>query len=447
MPEAVARVRRPRSWTPPYAGGHVGPRGGACNDERVPAPPRVLLVVAQRRARRHAGAGRAAREGPRSGGLRRHASRPAPGPLDVGRRTRAPARAAPDGRRAFGTALRAVARRVAPDVVHGHGLRLAPFLAFADRRSALVTCHGLDPRARARTAALRAALEGPRGGLRRGPPPRARRGRGREPRARQRGPPDARLVRAAAGCALRARPRATARGLPGAARARRRTRVTLVRALAHARVADARARGRRPARGRGARRGRARGHRRPRRASRGGCDDARRCSASADVLALASVWEGQPTVVLEAMAVGRGGRRDVVHRHRRHRRRRGDRAARARRATRRSLGGAIDARRRPGAAREARERRARPRRRTTPPASSPPRTSTPTGGSSPGRGPEPARRAPRHLDVEATTSRARADLDRVARVHARRVRRAGRRGAPGPSPTGRGSRGPRRSRS
>jgi glycosyltransferase involved in cell wall biosynthesis len=203
----------------------------------------------------------------------------------------------------FAGALRGIARRVAPDVVHGHGLRLAPFLAAADRRRALVTCHGLDP-ARARRAAALARLsrirvaacgEGPRGVLATvgvasrvldnavPPMPVAI---GRAALAERFGLDPGRLL-------VVSPARLTPQKDP----------VTLVRALAHARVADAVLVGGGPldreVRDAVAREGLA-----GRVVVTEWLDDARAILAGADVVALASVWEGQPTVVLEAMAAG-----------------------------------------------------------------------------------------------------------------------------------------------
>ena len=42
-------------------------------------------------------------------------------------------------------ALRGHVARWRPDVVHGHGLRLAAVLAAVARRRSVVTCHGIDP--------------------------------------------------------------------------------------------------------------------------------------------------------------------------------------------------------------------------------------------------------------------------------------------------------------
>ena len=53
---------------------------------------------------------------------------------------------------AFLRELRRTVRTVRPDIVHGHGLRLAPWLAMSGGRKRVVTCHGLDPHKTARTA-------------------------------------------------------------------------------------------------------------------------------------------------------------------------------------------------------------------------------------------------------------------------------------------------------
>ena len=186
--------------------------------------------------------------------------------------------------------------------MHGHGLRLAPFLAAA-RRDALVTCHGIDPARARRTAAMvrltrvrvAACGEGPRRVLAAAglatrvldnavPPMPTRLPRG-EVAARFGLDPASLLVVSPA--------RLTPQKDP----------VTLVRALAHARVAAAVLMGGGPLLG-AVRDAVAREGLHGRVAVVEWLDDARTVLASADVLALASVWEGQPTVVLEAMAAG-----------------------------------------------------------------------------------------------------------------------------------------------
>ncbi len=70
----------------------------------------------------------------------------------------------------FRRALRRVVRVVQPDITHGHGLRLAPFFRWARVPRPVVTCHGIDPeRARRTIDAVRysavpvvACGEGPR---------------------------------------------------------------------------------------------------------------------------------------------------------------------------------------------------------------------------------------------------------------------------------------------
>lgn len=51
----------------------------------------------------------------------------------------------------FTRAVRALRRRVGATIVHGHGLRLAPVIAWSGAHSRFVTCHGLDPRRAAHT--------------------------------------------------------------------------------------------------------------------------------------------------------------------------------------------------------------------------------------------------------------------------------------------------------
>jgi glycosyltransferase involved in cell wall biosynthesis len=57
---------------------------------------------------------------------------------------------------AFGFAVRRAIADVEPDIVHGHGLRLAPVLALAAHARSLITCHGIDPlRVRRATVSVR----------------------------------------------------------------------------------------------------------------------------------------------------------------------------------------------------------------------------------------------------------------------------------------------------
>jgi glycosyltransferase involved in cell wall biosynthesis len=54
----------------------------------------------------------------------------------------------------FARALRSLAREFRPEVLHGHGLRLAPLAAVSGVRTRVVTCHGLDPERAAATVRL-----------------------------------------------------------------------------------------------------------------------------------------------------------------------------------------------------------------------------------------------------------------------------------------------------
>jgi len=227
-----------------------------------------------------------------------------PGPVDVGDApvARLPAMEARSAPRVV-SSLRDVVADVAPDVVHGHGLRLAPFLAAVARRRSIVTCHGLDPDRARRTAAVTrltavavaACGEGPRRVL----------GRvGLRSRVLDNAVPPmpAPLAREEV---------ATRFGLPHggllvvspARLTPQKDPVTLVRALAHARVASAVLVGGGPLDAE-VRRAVAIEGLAERVAVVEWLDDVRGLIAGADVLALASVWEGQPTAVLEAMAAG-----------------------------------------------------------------------------------------------------------------------------------------------
>jgi glycosyltransferase involved in cell wall biosynthesis len=82
-----------------------------------------------------------------------------PGDLDIGASTlvRLPALSVATAPR-FSFALKRVIRASGADVVHGHGLRLAPVLSLVARTRSLVTCHGIDPsRVRRSTASVRLA--------------------------------------------------------------------------------------------------------------------------------------------------------------------------------------------------------------------------------------------------------------------------------------------------
>lgn len=227
-----------------------------------------------------------------------------PGGLDVGdlERRRLPELSAASAAR-FAGAVRAAVRELAPDILHGHGLRLAPFLSAADRRGALVTCHGIDPARARRTAALvrlarvrvAACGEGPR---------RVLATVGVQSRVLDNAVPPmpSPLGRTEVAARFGLDPRALLVVSP-ARLTPQKDPLTLVRALAHARVASAILVGGGPligaVRDEVAREGLA-----GRVVVADWQEDARAILASADVLALASVWEGQPTVVLEAMAAG-----------------------------------------------------------------------------------------------------------------------------------------------
>jgi glycosyltransferase involved in cell wall biosynthesis len=227
-----------------------------------------------------------------------------PGDLDVGdvELVRLPALTS-GASASFGRALRAVAHRVAPDVVHGHGLRLAPFLAAADRRRALVTCHGLDPARARRTArwvrlsriAVASCGEGPR---------RVLASVGVASRVLDNAvPPMPPAITRSALCERFGFDPARLLVVSPTRLTLQKDPVTLVRALAHARVADALLVGGGPLEGE-VRDAIAREGLAGRVVVSEWLDDARGVLAGADVVALASLWEGQPTVVLEAMASG-----------------------------------------------------------------------------------------------------------------------------------------------
>lgn len=129
-----------------------------CNDSLVAQPDRVLLVVAN-----GGPGGMQVQVGLLARGLADAGCEVAvacgPGDLDIGTATllRLPAftvGSAP----AFLVALRRTIADVEPDVLHGHGLRLAPFLGLLGRARSVVTCHGIDPlRVRRATALVRVA--------------------------------------------------------------------------------------------------------------------------------------------------------------------------------------------------------------------------------------------------------------------------------------------------
>jgi len=202
---------------------------------------------------------------------------------------------------AFAAALRRAAAEVAPDVVHGHGLRLAPFLAAAGRRRAVVTCHGIDP-ARARGGATVARLTGVAVASCGQGPRRVLGSVGLRSRVLDNAVPPMPAPTGRADVLARFElPTADLLVVSPARLTEQKDPVTLVRALAHARIATAILLGGGPLLpevertvAREGLEGRVR--------VVGWLDDAREVLASADVCALASRWEGQPTVVLEAMA-------------------------------------------------------------------------------------------------------------------------------------------------
>lgn len=274
-----------------------------CNDGGVAAPTRVLLVVS------HGGAGgMQVQVGLLATTLARHGVEVAvacgPGDLapDGVERLDLPALGVPTAMRVAAT-LRGHVERWRPSIVHGHGLRLAPVVARAARATALVTCHGLDPARARRTAALvrwsrtpiAACGEGPRRllashGVMSGvldnavpalPPPVSR----SDLASRFELDPSHLLVLSPARLSPQKDP------------------VTLVRAVARTAGVSAVLVGGGPLAG----------SVRDEIARLGVTDrvhvtewlpDARALLGGADVVSLASVWEGQPTVVLEAMAAG-----------------------------------------------------------------------------------------------------------------------------------------------
>jgi glycosyltransferase involved in cell wall biosynthesis len=227
-----------------------------------------------------------------------------PGELDAGdvelRRLPAlAARTAP----AFVGALRGIVGELGPDVVHAHGLRLAPFVSLGLRRRSLVTCHGVDPARLPRTAwmvrATRVAVascgEGPRRLL-------AAHGVASRVLNNAVPPMPAPIGRDALAGRFGLDP-STLLCVSPARLTDQKDPLTLVRALELAPGASGVLIGGGPLEGAV----RAEVERlgvRGRVVVREWLDDARALLGGADVLGLASVWEGQPTVVLEAMAAG-----------------------------------------------------------------------------------------------------------------------------------------------
>jgi glycosyltransferase involved in cell wall biosynthesis len=203
----------------------------------------------------------------------------------------------------FARELRRLVKHADPHVVHGHGLRLAPVLQLIAHRRALVTCHGIDPdRVEWTAAMLRASRvrvascgEGPKrllGGagiasllLNNAVPP--------MPDPLPRGALASRFAVDPATTIVVSPARFTPQKDP----------VTMVRALAYAQGVSGILIGGGPLE-RDVLAEVARHNLAGRVAVAGWQSDARAVLAGADLVALASVWEGQPTVVLEAMAAG-----------------------------------------------------------------------------------------------------------------------------------------------
>jgi glycosyltransferase involved in cell wall biosynthesis len=227
-----------------------------------------------------------------------------PGPIDAGdvRVVRLPA-LTPTGAPSVVRALRRAAGDAGAQVVHGHGLRLAPLLAATARRRAVVTCHGIDP-ARARRTALVARASGVAVAACGEGPRRVLGTVGCRSRVLDNAVPTlpAPLPREELAARFGLEPSDLLVVSP-ARLSEQKDPVTLVRALAHARAVSAVLVGGGPLES-AVRAEVARGGLAGRVAIAPWSDDARAMLAGADVVALASRWEGQPTVVLEAMAAG-----------------------------------------------------------------------------------------------------------------------------------------------
>jgi glycosyltransferase involved in cell wall biosynthesis len=203
----------------------------------------------------------------------------------------------------FASALHGIVDDVAPDVVHAHGLRLAPLVSGRLRHRSLVTCHGVDPdrvswsarAVRATRVAVASCGEGPR---------RLLAAHGIRSRVLNNAVPELPApVDRRAFAARFGLDEATLLAISPARLTKQKDPITLVRALRHARgvscvligggplEASVRAEVERLDVG-------------ARVVVQEWLDDARALLGGADVLALSSVWEGQPTVVLEAMAAG-----------------------------------------------------------------------------------------------------------------------------------------------
>lgn len=227
-----------------------------------------------------------------------------PGPLDV---AGAPLHPLPQLAAArtpsFARALRQVVADLQPDVVHGHGLRLAPFLAAAARRRSLVTCHGLDPRRARPTASLARLARVPVAACGEGPR-RLLASVGLFSRvldnivpAMPEGMPRDEL------CDRYRLPRGALVAVCPARLSPQKDPITLVRALAEAEGVAGVLLGGGPLEAAVRREVESRSLA-ERVVVAPFTDDARRVLAGADVAVLSSRWEGQPLVVLEAVAAG-----------------------------------------------------------------------------------------------------------------------------------------------
>jgi glycosyltransferase involved in cell wall biosynthesis len=204
---------------------------------------------------------------------------------------------------AFAKALRGVEADVHPEIVHGHGLRLAPLLSLRMRRRSLVTCHGVDPLRLRRTALMLAATRVPIASCGDGPR-RQLAAHGVKSRVLNNAVPPvpAAIPRVEVAARFGLDP-ATLLCVSPARLTDQKDPLTLVRAIGLTSSTSGVLIGGGPLAGAVAAE-----------VERLGIgdrvvvsewlDDARALLAGADALALASVWEGQPTVVLEAMAAG-----------------------------------------------------------------------------------------------------------------------------------------------
>ncbi|HEY8081681.1 MAG TPA: glycosyltransferase [Acidimicrobiales bacterium] len=269
----------------------------------MPEPVRVLLVVA------HGGTGgMQVQVGLLARGLAAAGCEVAvaagPGPLetDAVPRHELPALSASSAPR-VAHALRRVIADVQPDVVHAHGLRLAPVLAAAARRRALVTCHGVDPVRARRTAAMVRLTRVPVASCGEGPR-RLLASSGLRSRVLNNAVPDLPepIGRLELASTFGLDP-STFLSIAPARLSPQKDPLTLVRAVAHAPGVSAVLVGGGPLEPDAHREVALLGLE-TRVVVAPWRDDARRLLAGADALCLSSTWEGQPTVVLEAMSAG-----------------------------------------------------------------------------------------------------------------------------------------------